>query len=70
MFSPQILSDLEYSACFIMDNTFRGTDSEFCAGPNRKVMQPILAGLPLLWRFLQQIKRYNDSKEVNNLNYV
>eukprot|EP01114_Cavostelium_apophysatum_P021331 TRINITY_DN7416_c0_g1_i1.p1 TRINITY_DN7416_c0_g1~~TRINITY_DN7416_c0_g1_i1.p1 ORF type:complete len:676 (+),score=123.95 TRINITY_DN7416_c0_g1_i1:792-2819(+) len=54
-----VLTDFEYVVCFFSYDAWTGTDE--CTGVNR-YSKPIIAFLPLLWRFLQDVRRYRVTK--------
>jgi len=59
-----VLYDLEYTFCFFLYDAWTGTDA--CAAAN-PVLRPLIAVLPGLWRFLQCLRRYKDSREYAHL---
>jgi len=59
-----VIFDLEYTICFFLYDAWVGTD--YCNAINVEV-KPILSALPFLWRLLQQIRRYRDSKDKRHL---
>ena len=57
----KVMYDAEYLACFYMSGDWRSNDYARCQETNRKYALPVLTALPLLWRFLQCLRRYYDS---------
>jgi len=56
-----VLYDLEYTICFLSFDAWHDTDH--CSKLN-KYIQPFIALLPAMWRFLQCLRRYRDTKDV------
>jgi len=55
-----VLQDMEYTVCFFLSDAWTGQD--VCDAAN-VWMKSIIAILPGLWRFLQCLRRYRDSKD-------
>lgn len=43
------------------------TDGTYCTRMNYQIALPLLTGLPLVWRFLQCIKRFYQSKQTMHI---
>ncbi|KNC55618.1 xenotropic and polytropic murine leukemia virus receptor xpr1 [Thecamonas trahens ATCC 50062] len=57
----KVLYDAEYLACFYLSGDWLNNDFSQCQETNRKYALPVLTALPLVWRFLQCLRRYRDS---------
>ncbi len=58
------LYDLEFSLCFVFSDVWTGGNACLVQAT---IARFIIAGLPGLWRFLQCLRRYRDSKDMLNL---
>src|SRR5262249_26078085 len=58
------LYDLEFSVCFVLSDVWASDRVFLRQGP---IARLALAGLPGLWRLLQCLRRYRDSRDVSNL---
>ncbi len=59
-----VFYDLEFSICFFFYGVW--TDSDVCLA-QAPYARLVLAGMPGLWRLLQCLRRYRDSRDYNNL---
>eukprot|EP01113_Clastostelium_recurvatum_P036050 TRINITY_DN5091_c0_g1_i2.p1 TRINITY_DN5091_c0_g1~~TRINITY_DN5091_c0_g1_i2.p1 ORF type:complete len:778 (+),score=160.04 TRINITY_DN5091_c0_g1_i2:66-2399(+) len=58
----KFLFDLEYSTCYIVTGDWHDFVSARCQQATT-VALPVMSGLPLLWRFMQCLRRFYDTRQ-------
>jgi hypothetical protein len=57
------LVQFQFLVCFYSNDVWRPPEQEMCLSTLQPYISPVLSALPTIWRFLQSLRRYRDSKD-------